>query len=90
MVEAEAVLSEEGDNISDLIANHRAFFDVIDQHMFEDFMRAGRDLVHILEEDDKEDLDNSIHTLQDRWKVCQLFLAVLAVLLCELPVCILH
>lgn len=67
--EAEAVLGQEEENINDLIANHRAFFDTVNLQMVLEFSKAGQELLAVLAEEDCEELENSMQALHDRQKV---------------------
>lgn len=47
----------------------QAFFDKKDRHIFTEFKRAGDDLCNSLEGEDRAELEQSLATLETRWKV---------------------
>ncbi len=47
----------------------QAFFGQVDASVFEGFLKAGSELCHMLEGDDRENLEISIDGLRQKWQV---------------------
>ena len=69
VTEAEAILRQEGENTDELVAKHQAFFERKERKIFREFQLAGKDLCNILEEEDKAQVEQSVVTLENKWRV---------------------
>lgn len=67
--QAQAVLDDNEDDAESLIKKHKTFFGRADQKMMDDYLRAGQDILMVLDEPDRIDLQQSIARLENKYKV---------------------
>lgn len=67
--QAQAVLDDNEDDAESLIKKHKTFFSRADQKMMDDYLRAGQDILMVLDEPDRIDLQQSIARLENKYKV---------------------
>jgi hypothetical protein len=56
-----------------LIRKHKGFFNKIDKRLLEDYLRAGQDILMVLEDREKTELQQDMASIQERWKVLLTF-----------------
>ena len=67
--QAQAVLDDCEDDYESIIRKHKAFFVRIDERMLQDYLRAAKDILAVLEEEDRAPLVESMENIQGRWEV---------------------
>lgn len=74
--QAQAVLEDTEDDYESIIRKHKGFFVRVDERMLKDYLRAGQDILCVLEEEDRPALTESMENLQQRWEVSPLGVCV--------------
>ena len=67
--QAQTVLDDCEDDYDSIIRKHKAFFVRIDERMLQDYIRAAKDILAVLEEEDRAPLIESMENIQGRWEV---------------------
>ena len=67
--QAQATLDDCEDDYDSIIRKHKAFFVRIDERMLKDYIRAAKDILAVLEDDDRAALIESMENIQGRWEV---------------------
>lgn len=71
--QATAILQEKTDDPETSIKRHKAFFGKQNNKILEDFLRAGQDILDVLEKPDQAELQKSMDDIKTRWKVHYLY-----------------
>lgn len=67
--QAQAALEDTEDDYDSLIRKHKAFFVRVDERMLQEYLQACKDILVVLEEDDRPALTESMENIQQRWEV---------------------
>ena len=67
--QAQAALEDTEDDYDSLIRKHKAFFVRVDDRMLQEYLQACKDILVVLEEDDRPALTESMENIQQRWEV---------------------
>ena len=67
--QAQTVLDDCEDDYDSIIRKHKAFFVRIDERMLQDYTRAAKDILAVLDDEDRAPLIESMENIQGRWEV---------------------
>lgn len=67
--QAQTVLNDNEDDSDSLIRKHKGFFNKIDKRLLDDYLRAGQDILMVLDDRDKSELQQDMASMQETWKV---------------------
>ena len=67
--QAQIVLDDCEDDYDSIIRKHKAFFVRIDERMLQDYTRAAKDILAVLDDEDRAPLIESMENIQGRWEV---------------------
>jgi nesprin-1 len=68
LVKAEHVMADNDDSTDNLIIKHKNFFEKTDPQIFKDFEQAGEELLHMLEEEDRPEVEESIAAIHNKYQ----------------------
>ncbi|CAG2194488.1 SYNE1 [Mytilus edulis] len=69
--QAQTVLNDNEDDSDSLIRKHKGFFNKIDKRLLDDYLRAGQDILMVLDDRDKSELQQDMASMQETWKNVQ-------------------
>ena len=62
--QAQTIINEKHADYAFLIRKHKEFFQTIDNEILHGFIRSGRELLHIRDKNDQNDIQNLTYQLQ--------------------------
>lgn len=71
--QAETVIKDNEDDTDSLIRKHKGFFNRIDKRLLDDYLRSGQDILMVLDDGDKAELQQDMASVQEKWKVGFIF-----------------
>ena len=64
---AQNIVNEKHDDYAYLIQKHKSFFQIIDDEILHGFIKSGRELLHIRDQNEQKEIQLLMDTLESKW-----------------------